>query len=428
MRRFLLLLMVAVAALHPGPTHALEQPRTVVVARIDGVISPVTAEYLDAAVSVAAAKHAEALVIMLDTPGGLDTSMRQMVKTIVGSQVPVITFVSPSGARAASAGVFITMASHVAAMAPGTNIGAAHPVSMGGGKLDKEMAAKVENDAAAYIRSLAEKNGRNVQWAEDAVRKSVSIPETEAVRMGVVDLTAEDLADLLAKVDGRRVPTAYGERVLHTKGARTYEFGMSARLKFLKVISDPNVAYILMMIGLVGLYFELSNPGLIFPGVVGGIALILAFYSFQTLPVNYAGVLLIILAIIMFILEIKVTSYGLLGLGGVLSLLLGSVLLINSPMPYMRISLALILPAVATISVFFFILIRVAVRAHRSKATMGAAGLIGSVGEVRADLDPEGDVFVQGAHWSAYSDVPVKAGEKVVVVSVEGLKLKVKRA
>ncbi len=427
MKRVLLILLVCLSAFLPGQGHG-DQARPVVVAHMEGVISPVTAEYLESALARASVDKAEALVIMLDTPGGLDTSMRAMVKAIVGSPTPVITYVAPSGARAASAGVFITLASQVAAMAPGTNIGAAHPVSMGGGKMDKEMAAKVENDAAAYIRSLASKYGRNADWAEEAVRKSVSIPESEAVAMGVVDLEADDLTSLLAKVDGRKVSTAYGDRVLHTKGAKVVPYDMGARLKFLRVISDPNVAYILMMVGLLGIYFELSNPGLIFPGVVGGISLILAFYSFQTLPVNYAGVMLIILAIIMFIAEIKITSYGLLAVGGVISLLLGSVLLINSPLPYMRISVWLIMPAVATITAFFIVLMRVAIKAHRSKPTMGAQGLVGRVGEARTGLDPEGDVFIQGAHWSAYSDEPVKAGEKVVVIAVEGLKLKVKKA
>ena len=427
MKRLFIILLLCIPAFLPNPGQA-EQARRVVVLHMEGVISPVTAEYLDSALARAASEKAEALVVMLDTPGGLDTSMRQMVKAIVSSQTPVITYVAPSGARAASAGVFITMASHVAAMAPGTNIGAAHPVSMGGGKMDKEMSAKVENDAAAYIRSLAAKYGRNADWAEEAVRKSVSIPESEAVAKGVVDMEADDLASLLAKVDGRKVATAYGDRVLHTKGASAEQYDMGARLRFLRVISDPNVAYILMMIGLLGIYFELSNPGLIFPGVVGGISLILAFYSFQTLPVNYAGVMLIILAVIMFIAEIKVTSYGLLAVGGVISLLLGSVLLINSPLPYMRISFWLILPAVATITAFFVVLMRVAIKAQRSKPTMGPAGLVGRAGEARTELAPEGDVFVQGAHWSAYSDEVIKAGEKVVVVAVEGLKLKVKKA
>lgn len=417
---FLLFLCPFASFAVPAPQGPLVEVIT-----LEGVINPVTAEYLDQSLKKAADDHAEALVIQLDTPGGLDSSMRQMVKAITGSRVPVITYVSPTGARAASAGVFITLASQVAAMAPGTNIGAAHPVGMGGGKLDKTMAAKVENDAAAYIASLAAKYGRNAAWAEQAVRKSVSITEAEAVKVHVVDLSADNLDDLLAKVDGRNVQTASGEEILHTRGAMVVREEPGARYKFLKAISDPNIAYILMMIGILGIFFELSNPGLIFPGVVGGISLILAFYSLQTLPVNYAGLMLILLAIVFFIAEVKIVSHGLLALAGVVSLTLGSIMLIDAQAPYMRVSLELIIPAVATLSAFFIILIRVAVKARRTRVTMGKEGLIGEAGEARTDIDPDGDVFVQGAHWRAYSDEPVRKGERVVVEGVEGLKLKV---
>ena len=404
---------------------ASEDTRIVEVLDIDGVISPVTAEYLEKGLKKAADKNAEALVIQLDTPGGLDTSMRRMVKDILASPVPVITFVSPGGARAASAGVFITLASPVAAMAPGTNIGAAHPVNMGGPSLDKVMSEKVENDSAAYIISLASKYKRNTQWAELAVRKSVSIPETDALKNNVIDLVADNLEDLLKKVDGRKVATAVGEKVLHTQKALVEREEMSGRLKLLMVISDPNIAYILMMIGIIGIFFELSNPGLIFPGVIGGISLILAFYAFQALPVNYAGMFLILLAIVFFIAEVKIISHGLLAVAGVVSLFLGSVMLIDSQVPYMKISLKVILPAVITLAGFFIILIRVAIRSRRSRVTGGADGLVGEEGEARTDIEPQGDVFVQGAHWGAYSDLPVRKGEKVVVLKVEGLKLKV---
>jgi len=397
------------------------------VATVEGVINPVTAEYLDKAIAAADEADSAALIVMLDTPGGLDTSMRRMVKSIIGSRVPVVTYVAPSGARAASAGVFILMASHVAAMAPGTNVGAAHPVSLGGGEMDETMSKKVENDAAAYIRSLAEKRGRNAGWAEESVRKSVSISEKQALETGVVDLVADDMAGLLKALDGRKVDTAYGERTLRTSGAATEEYSLSARLRFLKAISDPNVAYVLMMIGLVGIYFELSNPGLIFPGVVGGISLILAFYAFQTLPINYAGLLLIILAAVFFILETQIVSYGLLTLAGLISLVIGSVMLIDTPLPFMQVSLKLILPSAVAVAVFAGILARLALRSHRSRVTTGPEGLVGEVGEARSDLDPDGEVFIQGAYWSAESDGPVKKGEKVVVVSVEGLRLKVAR-
>jgi len=417
---FILLTLLSATSL------AGEKPTGVVlVAEVNGVINPVSAEYLDKAIAKANEEGARALVIMLDTPGGLDTSMRIMVKAIIGSQTPVVTYVSPSGARAASAGVFITMASPVAAMAPGTNIGAAHPVNMGGGEMDKAMSAKVENDSAAYIKSLAGKYGRNADWAEQAVRKSVSISAEEALKLGVVDLIAVNMDDLLIKLDGRKVDTGYGQVTLTTKGAKVERFDMGARLKLLSAISDPNIAYILMMIGILGIFFEMSNPGLIFPGVVGGMSLILAFYSLQTLPVNYAGLLLILLGIVFFIAEIKVTSYGLLGVAGVISLTLGSIMLIDSTGPYMRVSLKLILPVVATLSGFFVILIRVALRAHRAKVTTGAEGMIGETGEARSDIDPEGSVFLAGTHWTAYSDGPIKSGEKVTVLKVDGLKLKV---
>ncbi|MGA2191858.1 MAG: nodulation protein NfeD [Nitrospirota bacterium] len=422
-----LLLTLSLAMLYPAKAEAAAVPPVILVIKIDGVINPVAAEFLEKSIARASGEKAAALVIMLDTPGGLDSSMRQMVKAIIASPVPVITYVAPSGARAASAGVFITLASPVAAMAPGTNIGAAHPVSMGGEKLDSTMAAKVENDAAAYIRGLADKYGRDADWAEDAVRKSVSISEREALKKGVVDLVANNLDDLLGKVDGRKAETEFGPVVLHTKGARVERMEPGFRLGLLKVIVDPNIAYVLMMLGVIGLFFELSNPGLILPGVVGGISLVLAFYAFQTLPVNYAGFMLILLAIIMFIAEVKVTSYGLLAVAGVISLVLGSIMLIDSPLPFMRISLKLILPTAAALTAFFLLLMRVAIRSRRRRPTTGSEALVGETGEARTDIGPEGDVFIEGAHWSAYSDKPVKKGEKVTVVDVKGLKLKVKK-
>ena len=421
---FILIFFLAVVSFLPHYAAASDA-RVVEVIDIDGVISPVTAEYLEKGLKRAAERNAEAVVIQLDTPGGLDTSMRQMVKDIIASPVPVITFVSPSGARAASAGAFITIASPLAAMAPGTNIGAAHPVNMGGKAMDKVMSEKVENDSAAYIVSLASKYKRNTQWAEQAVRKSVSISESEALKNNVIDLVANNLEDLLNKADGRKVITSLGEKRLNTKNAVVERMGMSTRMKFLMVISDPNIAYILMMIGIIGIFFELSNPGLIFPGVVGGISIILAFYSFQTLPVNYAGLLLILLAIVFFVAEIKITSYGLLSVAGVVSLVLGSIMLIDSDAPYLKISLKVILPAVITLAAFFIILLRVAIRARRSRVTSGAEGLVGEEGEARTDIDPQGDVFIQGAHWGAYSDLPLRKGDRVVVLKVEGLKLKV---
>ncbi|MGC2425001.1 MAG: nodulation protein NfeD [Nitrospirota bacterium] len=404
------------------------EPRPLVkVAELDGVINPVSAEFVEKAVKDASDSHAEALVIMLDTPGGLDTSMRKIVKTILASPVPVVTYVGPSGARAASAGVFIFLASPVAAMAPGTNIGAAHPVTMGGGSLSKEMAAKVENDAAAYIRSLADRYGRNADWAEKAVRESVSISDEDAVKMHVADMIADGVPDLINKLDGRQVRTADGLVVLHTKDALVENIEPGNRLKILAVITDPNIAYVLMLVGIIGLFFELSNPGLILPGIIGGISLVLAFYAFQTLPVNYAGVLLIALAIIMFVAEIKIPSYGMLTIGGVISLVLGSLMLIDSPLPYMRISLKVLAPSVIILSGFFFILVRAGLKSRRYGHTTGKDKLVGMVGTARTEIPAggEGDVFLDGAHWRAVSDEPVAVDEKVRVLEVVGLRLKV---
>ena len=300
---------------------------------VNGVINPASAEYIGKSIKRANEQKAEAVVIELDTPGGLDTSMRDIVKNIIGSEVPVIVYVSPSGARAASAGVFITLAAHVAAMSPGTNIGSAHPVGVGE-KMDKVMSEKVTNDAAAYIKSLAEKTGRNAKWAEDAVRKSVSATEEEALKLKIIDFVSDDLNVLLSTIDGKKVKTVAGERILKTAHVNVVREEMSLRHKILNVITDPNVAYMLMLLGFYGLFFELTNPGAIFPGVMGGICLILAFYAFQTLPVNYAGLLLIILAIILFILEIKIISHGVLTIGGVIAMLLGSLMLFESPGPF----------------------------------------------------------------------------------------------
>src|SRR5947209_2480966 len=283
-------------------------PGAVYVGTYEGVINPVTAEYFNRILTDAQEAGAAAVVIQLDTPGGLDTSMRLIIKDITASPIPVVVYVAPSGGRAASAGVFITLSAHVAAMAPGTNIGAAHPVAMGGGDMDKTMKEKVENDSVAYIKSIAEQRGRNVAWAEDAVRKSVSVTEKEALALKIIDLVAEDVTSLLDMLDGRKVVMAGGPVVLKTRGAAVREFPMGWRLEALKVLSDPNIAMLLMTIGTIGILAELYNPGAILPGIIGAISLIMAFYSLQSLPINYAGVLLIMLGVVLFILEIKVTS------------------------------------------------------------------------------------------------------------------------
>jgi membrane-bound serine protease (ClpP class) len=397
----------------------------VLVITVDGVINPVASEYIEKSIDRVNRMHAETIIIELDTPGGLDTSMRKIVKAIIGSAVPVVVYVSPSGARDASAGVFITMAAHVAAMAPGTNIGAAHPVSVGE-KLDKTMAEKVTNDAAAYIRSLAERNGRNAEWAEEAVRKSVSITDSEALKEHVIDIVSPDLNALLKALDGRMVKTASGARMLRTAGAVVVSQEMGWRDRILNFISDPSVAYMLMLLGFYGLFFEFTNPGTIFPGVAGAIFLILAFYSFQTLPVNYAGLLLIILGLVLFILEIKIVSHGILTVGGIISMVLGSLMLFESPAPFFRLSLYLVLPTVLVTALFFTITFSLAYRAFRTKPITGREGLIGMGGTAKTDITREGGmVLVQGELWSAYSDEVVVKGDKVVVQAVAGLKVKV---
>lgn len=398
----------------------------VTVAAYDGVINPVAAEYLHDALASAEASGARALVVALNTPGGLDSSMRLIIKDITGATVPVVVFVSPSSGRAASAGVFITMAAHVAAMAPGTNIGAAHPVNMGGGEMDKTMKEKVENDSVAYIKSLAQQRGRNAAWAEDAVRKSVSITEREALKLNVVDLVADDLPALLKQVDGRRINLASGPNVLKTAGAGLREFPMGLRLEWLKTISDPNIAYLLMTIGTIGVIAELYSPGAILPGIVGAISLILAFYAFQSLPVNYAGMLLFLLGIVFFVLEASVTSYGLLAIGGVISMLIGSVMLIKSDAEFFQISWAVILPVVTLASVLTLLVIGTGIRALRRRPATGREEMVGLIGIARTALAPDGQLAVRGELWEAVSEQPVSAGDEVEVTAVDGLRLRVK--
>jgi len=395
------------------------------VIKVAGVVNPVMSEFITKSIDQAVEEGDELLVIELDTPGGLDTSMRSIVQKIMGSSIPVAVYVSPTGARAASAGVFITISAHIAAMAPGTNIGAAHPVGVGG-KMDKTMAEKAVNDAAAYIKSIAKKRGRNAEWAEEAVRKSVSITHETALELHVIDFVAKDINDLLRQINGMVVETTKGKITLNTKDVNIKHREMGLRHKILNLISDPNIAYLLMLLGFYGLFFELTNPGAIFPGVVGAICLILALYSFQTLPVNYAGLILIVFGIILFILEVKVTSFGLLTIGGIVSMLIGSLMLFESPLPFFKVSLGVILPAVIITSALFIIAIVLAIKAHRRKPATGTEGLIGLEGEARSDIMNEGLVLVHGEIWQAWSDQEIKKGQKVVVDSVDRLKLKVR--
>jgi membrane-bound serine protease (ClpP class) len=403
--------------------------QTVSTLEIDGVISPITVRLVSTAIERARATGSAALVILLDTPGGLERSMRSIVRDMLNSPVPVIVYVSPTGARAGSAGVFITIAAHVAAMAPATNIGAAHPVSAGGGSMDKEMAKKIENDAAAFIRTVARERGRNQEWAEKAVRASVSATEQEALKLGIIDLIASSVPELLEKADGRQVKTPGGTVTLRTKGAVVQPIGVGWRDRFLALITDPNIAYILLMLGMLGLFFELANPGVILPGVIGGISLILAFFAFQSLPINWAGLLLILLGIVLLIAEIKVVSHGVLTIGGIISILLGSMMLLNTPELPLRVSWTVIVPVVAmTVGIFVFA-VAAGARAQLQRPTTGAAGLLHRTGVAKTPLAPEGQVLVNGELWTAVSEGPgIPAGERVRVVEVEGLKLRVERA
>lgn len=418
------LALVVAAGLPVWPAAA--EPRPVSLIVIEGIISPVTLRLIGTALDRAQSAGSQALVIQLDTPGGLERSMRGIVQRLLNAEVPVIVYVAPTGARAASAGVFVTMAGHVAAMAPATNIGAAHPVALGGGA-DKESLRKIENDAAAFIRSVALERGRNAEWAERAVRQSVSITEREAVRLRVVDLVAESVPDLLGKVDGRTVKTVKGPVTLQTRTAAVRPIEIGFRDRFLAVITDPNVAYVLMMLGMIGLLAELYNPGAIFPGVIGGISLILAFFAFQSLPINYAGLLLILLGIVLLVAEIKVVSHGILAIGGTVAMALGSLMLFDAPeIGGLRISWWVMLPTVgATAGVFLFV-ITAGVRALGRRPLLGASGLVGLVGVARGRLAPAGLVSIQGEIWKAVAEGgPVEAGARVQVVGIEGLTLKV---
>jgi membrane-bound serine protease (ClpP class) len=391
---------------------------------IDGPIGPITARIIDQAIDASVEDSAEALVIELNTPGGLDESMRIITRKILNSGVPVVVYVAPSGSRAASAGVFITLSAHIAAMAPGTNMGSAHPVAIGG-QMDSTMGEKVVNDAAAYIRSIANRRGRNEEWAEKSVRESISASEYEALKVKVIDLVVDNVRALLDSCDGRTVSLPSGDKVLDTKEIDVRRAEIGVRDRILQVITNPTIAYILLTLGIWGLFFELSNPGAIFPGIVGGICLILAFFALQSLPINYAGLLLMILALILFILEVKIVSHGALTIGGIISMVLGSLLLFESPLPYMRVSLVVIITVVAGTALFFLVAIGLALRARKRKVTTGGRGLVGEVGVARSALKPEGDVFIHGETWKAEADQPIKKGEKVLVTGVEHLTLKV---
>ena len=410
-------------------TNIFSQNNQIILLEANCAVHPPLAEYIEMGIAIASEENAECLILELNTPGGLLTSTRQIVQQFLKSEIPIIVYVYPAGAQAASAGVFITLAANIAVMAPGTNIGAAHPVTLQGGQ-DTVMMTKATNDASAFIRSISEKRNRNVEWSEGAVRQSLSITEEEALKLNVIDYTADNIEELLAIIDGAIVETPQGIDTLSTANAEIVKIDMTISQKFFSIISDPNIVYILLMLGIYGLFFELYSPGTIFPGVIGAICLILAFYSMNTLPINYAGLALIALSVILFILEIKIISHGLLTIGGIVSLLIGSMMLIDpeSILETMEISMELIIFIIVLTTIFFLVIITFGIRAQKKKPVTGTEGLIGEKGIAISRMQPQGEVQIHGELWNADSlDGSIKKGEEVVVVEIDSLKLKVKK-
>jgi len=403
--------------------------------RWSGAINPVAGQFISEQIEVANREHI-AFLLELDTPGGLDTAMRQIIQAQLGSHIPVIVYVAPAGARAASAGALITLAADFAAMAPGTNLGAAHPVTIGSGggapegdeSKENVMMTKVVNDAVAYSRSIAEQRGRNQDWAEEIVRESISTPASEAVKLGVVDLVAESTDQLMEKLAGRTYLRS-GEELTFDPGTGQIDYQqMDWRQDILNTLSNPNIAYMLMMLGILGIFFEISQPGVIFPGAIGAIALLLAFFGLQTLPVNYVGVLLILVGVVLFILEVKVASYGMLSVGGILAMSLGSLMLIGSDDPALQISRVVIAASVAVFSSFFLFAMFFVVRTQKTHFVSGREGLAGEGGQALSGFPGDGRVFVHGEYWDAWCDDEIGAGERVVVEAMlPNMRLKVRR-
>ncbi|OQP67318.1 serine protease [Niastella vici] len=421
MRRLLLYCFLLIVS--PGALYA----QKVLSIKLDATINPATADFIHRAIDIAQKERSSCLLIHLNTPGGLLKSTRVIVGDILESPVPIIVYVSPGGAHAGSAGVFITMAAHIAAMAPGTNIGAAHPVTTQG-EMDTIMSAKATNDAMAFIRSIAAKRGRNAEWGAQAVSNSVSLTESEALQNNVINLIASNEQELLNSIDGKSIPVSTGTVVLHTKNATVTTLDMGWGEKMLNILSDPNVAYILFMLGLYGLIFELYSPGAIFPGIIGGISIILALYTMHTLPVNYAGLALIVFGVILFLLEIKIVSHGLLAIGGVISLLLGSLMLIRTDETWAMASLSLsvIITAVAVSSLFFLFVISMGIKAQRAKPAIGLEAMVGEIGQSLSELNPVGTVRMHGEIWKAISSTGlIPEGKKVVVTGFLNLTLQV---
>ncbi len=411
----------------PGVGIAESLPKEVLLLHYHGVIDSVSDGYLSMGLARAKKDHDSAVVLELDTPGGLDTSMRSMVKNILASPVPVIVYVGPSGSRSASAGVFIVYASSLAAMAPGTNIGAAHPVFLGGLKPDRTLSRKIENDAVAYIKALAVKRGRNAQWGMDAVKKSVSIDAGEALKKGVIDLVVPDLPTLFEKAEGRTVQTGSGKMVLHLTGAQILPFPLPLGLQVMQILSHPQIAFLLMLFGFWGLVFEFSQPGGVFPGVFGALCLLLSIYAFHLFPFHLTGILMILLGFFFLLLEIKVPSYGILTAGGLISLILGGVVLGAGFPSYFRVPVPTIVAIAIITTLFLSVFVRQAWKTFRLPSKTGKEAMIGEQGVALTNLDQDGEVRFHGEDWQAHAEEPIEKGTPVLVTEVEGLTLHVQR-
>ena len=395
---------------------------------VNGSINPAVDDFIRESIGRAKAGGARALIIQLDTPGGLLSSTRTIVKELLGTPVPVMVYVAPSGAGAGSAGVFITMAANIAAMAPGTNIGAAHPVAGGGQEVKGVMGEKIENFTASFSESIAQQRGRNTEWAIDAVRKSVAITETDALKKKVIDIVASDIEDLLKQANGRKVDIQGRKQELALQNVQVVRHEMNLKQRVLNAIADPNIAYLLMMAGILGLYMEFSHPGTIFPGVAGAICLLLAFASLQLLPINYTGLALMVFGVALLVGEAFFPSFGVLGVGGIVSLALGSLLLFDTPTSDFGVDRSIVFTAVATLGSFVLAVSYLVFRSQKAKPLLGVEGMIGEIGVVREKLQPRGSIFVHGEHWKAEADGEIEAGDKVEVVGIDRMVLKVKRA
>lgn len=422
---FVVLLAAAVSVL--AQTKDVSGPHVDLIT-IDGSINPAVDDFIRESIGRAKAGDARALIIQLDTPGGLLSSTRTIVKELLGTPVPVMVYVAPSGAGAGSAGVFITMAANIAAMAPGTNIGAAHPVAGGGQEVKGVMGEKIENFTASFSESIAQQRGRNAEWAIDAVRKSVAITETDALKKKVIDIVARDIDDLLKQADGRKVDIQGRKQELSLQNVQVVRHEMNLKQKVLNAIADPNIAYLLMMAGILGLYMEFSHPGTIFPGVAGAICLLLALASLQLLPINYTGLALMVFGVALLVGEAFFPSFGVLGIGGIISLAFGSLLLFDTPTSDFGVDRSIVFTAVATLGSFVLAISYLVFRSQKAKSTLGIEGLIGEVGVVREKLQPRGSVFVHGEYWKAEADGEIESGDKVEVVDIDRMVLKVKRA